>query len=72
MQKIYLVGYEGNNVLSTSGWWWFKGKKDAEEQFEEVKADLEPKGAFVYKGEIEVQANLSDEEIDDLVEKFFS
>jgi hypothetical protein len=72
MQKIYLVGYEGNNVLSTSGWWWFKGKKDAEEQFEEVKADLEPEGTFVYKGEIEVQANLSDEEIDDLVEKFLS
>lgn len=69
-EKIYVVGYEGNDKLATSGWWWFKGSKDAEEQFLELKEDLEPNGAVVYRGELEVEDTLTDEEINDFVENF--
>ncbi len=68
LEKIYIVGYEGNG-LSTSGWLWFRGKQDALDHYNELKTDLEPQGAIVYKGELDV-VNTENELINSEVEKF--
>jgi hypothetical protein len=68
-QIVYVAGYEGNNKLATSQWLWFKGKQDADDHYNELKKDLEPLGAIVYKGEVQV-TNTENELITDEVEKF--
>lgn len=68
-KTVYVAGYEGNNKLATSGWLWFNGKQDRDDYFNEIQKDLEPLGALVYQGQLEV-TDQSDELVNEEVEKF--
>lgn len=69
MKTVYVVGYEGKDILATSGWDWYPNKNDADRRYDELKEKLGSTGAAIYRGELYVLADIVDF-ITDEVEKF--